>query len=371
MPLGPCDWFHPWWGGYRGRFGWAGRGWNYGRFGGFAPLHGGMRYSNVAMIHDAHIGGAMSVVNAGHFGAGRITAAAATHEQIGGAHMMAGNLPVVPSRASLSASGRAAAPSTIRNGGPSSFYGTHNNISRPASFQHETASLRQSMASNHVGGIPAGGVSNGSFSARGASGTTSRPSAGIAGRESSSFGNRGSQSSTMNGGSRSFTPPNNANRSSSPTTSERPNSGFGNAESRTGQSSSSTRDGFRSFSPPSRSEAGAGSERGTTGTYWNRTSPSTSSPRSYSDGYGRGSSGSRPQLDMHQPIVRGPSYGGSRPGYGGYRAPSYGGSRPSYGGGGSHSAPSYHAPSGGGGHPSGGGGGHSGGGGGHSGGGHR
>ncbi len=25
LPLGPCDWFHPWWGGYRGRFGFAGR----------------------------------------------------------------------------------------------------------------------------------------------------------------------------------------------------------------------------------------------------------------------------------------------------------------------------------------------------------
>ena len=37
--------------------------------------------------------------------------------------MMAGNLPVVPSRASLSASGRAAAPSTIRNGGSQRFFG--------------------------------------------------------------------------------------------------------------------------------------------------------------------------------------------------------------------------------------------------------
>ena len=28
LPIGPCDWFHPWWGGYRGRFGFAGgRGW--------------------------------------------------------------------------------------------------------------------------------------------------------------------------------------------------------------------------------------------------------------------------------------------------------------------------------------------------------
>jgi len=281
---------------------------------------------------------------------------------------MAGNLPVVPSRASLSASGRAAAPSTIRNGGPSRFYGSHNNVAT-SSFAHETAGLRQSMAQNHVGGIPAGGRSNGEFSARSSGGTVQRPSAGVSSRESTGFGNRGTQSSSMNGGSRPFTPPSNTNRTSP---SER-SSGFGNSESRSlesqrsmSQGPSASRDGFRPFTPPSHSEAGTNSERRGNGGYWNRTAPSTPSERSYSDGFGRGSS--RPQLDMHQPIVRGPSYGGSRGGYGGgyggYHAPSYGGSRPSFGGG-SHSAPSYHAPSGG---HSGGGGGHSSGGG-HSGGG--
>jgi hypothetical protein len=366
LPLGPGDWFHPWWGGYGGRFGWAGRGWGYGGYGGFAPLHAGARFSNVAGIHDAHIGGALSVVNAGHFGAGRVTAAAATRAQIGGARMMAGNLPVVPSRASLSASGRAAAPSTVRNGGPSRFYGSSNAGAHSESFAHETSNLRQSMAANHVGGIPAGGRSGGDFSARGASGTMSRPSAGISNRDSS-FGNRGTQSG-MNGGPRSFTPPNNSNRS---TATERSNSGLGNSESRgANQGASGNRDGFRPFTPPSnssasRGESGASADRAGNGGYWNRTGSGESSSRGYSDGFGRGSaSSSRPQLDMHQPIVRGPSYGGSRGsyggGYGGYHAPSYGGSRPSYGGG--HSAPSYHAPSGGG-HSSGGGGGHAGGGG--------
>jgi len=363
LPLGPCDWFHPWWGGYRGRFGWVGgRGWH-GGYGGFRPLHGGNRFSNVAHMNDPHIGRGLSVVNAGHFGAGRITAAAATRAQIGGARMMAGNVPVVPSRASLSASGRAASPSTIRNGGPSRFYGTHNNVARPASFQQQTASLRQSMQQNHVGGVPAGGRSSGEFSARGANGTTQRPSAGVANRGSGSFGNRPGSSSPSQGGVRSFTPP---NRSS-----ETGNAGSLGRGTNQG-SESENRGGFRPFTPPARSESNAGSSGG----YWNRTAPSGGgSQRGYSDGFGRGSS--RPQLDMHQPIVRGPSYGGSRGGYPGYRAPSYGGSRPSYGGGGR--APSYggggRAPSGGGhvgggGHPSGGGGGgHSGGGGSH--GGHR
>jgi len=377
LPLGPCDWFHPWWGGYRGRFGWAGRGWQGGGFGGFRPLHRGTRFSNVANIHNPHIGGALSAVNAGHFGAGQVHPVRATPQQLSGAHMMAGNLPVVPSHASLSASGRAAAPSTIRNGGPSRFYGSHNNMARPASFTQQTASLRQSMQQSHVGGIPAGGRPSGEYSARGTTsgGTTQRPSAGVSNRESSGFGNRGvgNQSSTMQGGNRggfrAFNPPSSTNHPSSPAMSERSNGGFGNSESRgTSQASSQNRDGFRPFTPPShsetsRGESGASAERGGSGGYWNRTAPSSSGQRGYSDGFGRGSS--RPQLDMHQPIVRSPSYGGSRGGYGGYRAPSYGGSRPSYGGG-AHSAPSYHAPSGG--HSSGGGGGHSSGGG-HSGGG--
>src|SRR5579864_2192130 len=140
LPIGPCDWFHPWWGGYRGRFGWVGRGWDHdgGRWGGFQPLHGGTRFSNLYNIRNEHIFRAMSTVGAGRFGAGRVTATAATRQQLNGAHMMAGNLPVVPTRASLSASGRAAAPSTIRNGGSERFFGTHNNMARPVSFQQQT-----------------------------------------------------------------------------------------------------------------------------------------------------------------------------------------------------------------------------------------
>ena len=384
LPLGPCDWFHPWWGGYRGRFGvFDARFGNYGRYGGFAPLHGGTRFSNVNNLHNDHVFRAMSTVNAGHFGAGRVNAVAATREQIGGARMMAGNLPVVPSRASLSASGRSAAPSTIRNGGSERYFGTHNNLSRPASFQQETAGLRQSMQQSHVGAVPAGGRTNSDFAARG-NNSTGRPSAGIQGnRESSNIGNRNASpglSGTQNGnraGSGSFNPPKSANRSS---------------ESARGTASQPVdRGGFRPFTPPpnssaSRGESGASSARGSGGggTYWNRTAPSSMGQRSYGSSAGAYRGGSRPQLDMRQPIVRGPSYGGYSRGesgsYGAYRgAPSYGGSRgtPSYGG--SHSAPSYgggsHAPSGGGSHSTGGrGGGHASGGGGgshSSGGGHR
>ncbi|HEX4783259.1 MAG TPA: DUF6600 domain-containing protein [Candidatus Sulfotelmatobacter sp.] len=466
LPIGPCDWFHPWWGGYGGRFGWAGGygrgGGGYGRYGGFAPLHSGMRYSNLANLHDQRIGRGMSVVNAGRFGAGRVSAMAATREQISGAHMMAGNLPVVPTRASLSASGRAAAPSTIRNGGAQHFYSmTHSNAARPASFQQQTASLRQTMARSHIGAVPAGGRTSFGSSGMGQAGvhgTMQKPSAGTsaATREmgnSSARGNFGAQQSQRsfgqngNGGAyRPFTPPNSA-RSSSPAYSGRTGSsnmgsantgsrnnsyGYGNTQSQRGMTQSPAgNSGYRPFTPPSSSQASrsgayggssAPAARGNSGSYWNRTAPSSSSMGSargnsaygsYGGGsYGRGagSTYSRPQLDMRQPIARSPSsnyggysrgaspaYGGysrgASPAYGGYSrgnagyrgygTPSYGGPRgvPSYGGrapsgGGHYSAPSGGGHYSGGGRSSGGGGGHSsggghsgGGGGGHSGGG--
>ena len=425
LPVGPCDYFHPWWGGYGGRFGVVGfrGGYNgFNRYGGFAPLHNGMRYSNIANLHDNHVGRALSTVNAGHFGAGRVTAVGASREQLSGARMMAGNLPVVPSRASLSASGRAAAPSTVRNTGSQHFVGSaRNNMARPASFQQQTASLRQSMAQNHVGAVPAGGRANASAGFRGgmASSSMQKPSAGTAGgREMNNSTNRSlsnrSLSNQGGGFNRSFNPPSN-------TSSQRSNMGSGMSQRGTMQSPAGNGGGFRPFTPPSSSSSrpssslsnqaarggaysggsynGSAAARGNSGTYWNRTAPSSMAARgtsSYGGSYGSGSS-SRPQLDMRQPIARSPSgayggYGGysrgANPAYGGYGgsrgtpsygSPAYGGQRggaPSYGG--SRGAPSYgggRAPSGGGGHysaPSGGhysGGGHSSGGGGHSGGG--
>jgi hypothetical protein len=423
LPIGPCDWFHPWWGGYRGRFGVV----NVNnihvtnRFGGIGPLHGGNRFSNVNNIHNDHIFRGLSTVNAGHFGTGKMRPVAVTRQQLNGARMMAGNLPVVPSRASLSASGRAAAPSTVRNGGSERFFGqVHNNLARPQSFQQQTAGLRQTMQQNHVGAIPAGGrVSGGEstgFRGSTASTTMQRPSAGtISNREMNNPGNRsvGNQpSSTMQngnrGGFRPFNPPSSGN--------PRPlGSGVGRPSLETprgttrapeavnrGYAPSVNRDGFRPFTPPTHNEISRGGsngpvQRGSSGTYWNRTAPSSQmGSQMHVNGpvYGGSGSSGRPRLDMRQPIVRSPSYGGSRPGYGGYGGygggrsappsyggshgtPSYGGSHGGYGGGGHVSAPSGgggHSSGGGGGHSSGGGGGgggHSGGGGGHSSGGHR
>ena len=322
LPIGPCDRFFPWWGGYRGRFGVAGFGrfGTFNRFGGIAPLHGGTRFSNLAHINDAHIGGAVSTVGAGKFGAGGTTAVAATHEQLSSARMMTGNPPVVPTRASLSASGRAAAPSTIHSGASQHFFGTQSS-SRPESFQQQTARLQQSMQQSHFSAVTAGRATGaGATESRGTSAAAGgKPSAGTAaaGKEASNSASRG------------------ASDTASSTRGE-PN-----------------RSEWKAFTPPSHSSETAGRSggsaetagRGESGSYWNRSAPSSGYSRGGSSGYGGGGGYSRPQLNMRQPIVQPRSSGGD----GGYHgSPSYGGS---------HSAPSS-----GGGHANGGGG-HSGGGG--------
>jgi hypothetical protein len=399
LPIGPCDRFFPWWGGYRGRFGVVGfnRFSTLNRFGGIAPLHGGTRFSNLAHINDPHIGRGLSTVGAGKFGAGRVSAVAATHAQLSNAHMMTGNLPVVPTRASLSASGRAAAPSTIHNTASQHFFGRQS-TARPQSFQQQTAHLQQSMQQNHFSPVAAGGRSTGgvaesrSTESRGMSVAGSgKPSAGTpgAGREMNGGINRsaGNQSAANeNGnrsGTRSFAPPTSSNRPESAQSERSMSSPYSanRSESATPSRGEPNRSEWKTFTPPSHTSEPANrggsspeaSSRGQSGSYWNRNAPSSTDSRgapSGSGSYERGSS-SRPQLNMRQPIAqprssRGysdGSYGGyhGAPSYGGAAprpAPSYGGSHGGYSGGGSHSAPSS-----GGGHSSGGGSGHSSGGG--------
>ncbi|MGA6950684.1 MAG: DUF6600 domain-containing protein [Candidatus Sulfotelmatobacter sp.] len=360
LPLGPCDRFFPWWGGYGGRFGVVGvnRFGTLNRFGGIAPLHAGTRFSNVTHINDPHIGGALSTVAAGKFGAGRTTAVAATRAQLSGARMMTGNMPVVPTRASLSASGRAAAPSTIHNRASQHFFGTQT-ASHTESFQQQTTRLQQSMQQSHFSPVAAGARATGpgatesrvTESRAAESRSASASGFGRSRAGSTSAGRDVNNSATRSAGNDAATNENREEHSSSTQASS--------------TRSDPNRSEWKTFTPPSQSSESAGRAasaadtlRGDGGSYWNRTAPSSSYSRgsSASNGvsnYDRGA-GSRPQLNMRQPIVQPRSSGA----YGGYRgAPSYSGSRPGSSGGASHSAPS----SGGASHSAGGG--HSGGGG--------
>jgi hypothetical protein len=242
----------------------------------------------------------------------------------------------VPTRASLSASGRAAAASTIHNNASQHFFGTQS-TSRPESFQQQTTHLQQSMQQSHFSPVAAGARATGpgSTESRSASATgIGKQSAGTTtpGREMNSGMTRsaGNQAAPNENGSRGSTEPmSSANR---------------------GEQASSTRgepnrSEWKTFTPPSQSSDSAGRAasaadtlRGDGGSYWNRTAPSSSYSReSGSSSYERGAT-SRPQLNMRQPIVQ-PRSSGS---YGGYHgAPSYGGSHGGgYSGGASHSAPS-------------------------------
>jgi hypothetical protein len=341
LPLGPCDHFHPWWGGWGGRFGERDlRGWNRG---GFAPLHGGNRFSNVNLaLHDQHFRGG-TTVSGREFGSGRMSVHPMSHAQFQNARFSTGRLPVTPSRESFSASGRAAAPSTTRN-----------------VVQNEHFfSARNSAA------VQRGAANSGSLN-RGQNSNFNRTESNIRSNNSSNSGmqrfgqtgpNRTENNSTFRGETRGGS---NANVGPA----SRPGNSSGAPSGREGGSNGG---GWQKFSPmptrsspePSRSETGR-YEPGRSGESTSRGSYGSS--RGYGPSYegrgyssdGRGYSGSaRPQLSMRQPIVRPRSYGGGsygRPSYGGG---GYSGGRPSPGyGGGGHSSPSYSggghsAPSGG------------------------
>jgi hypothetical protein len=347
LPIGPCDRFFPWWGGYAGRFGVVGLG-TVNHFGGIAPLHGGTQFSNLAHINDAHIGGALSTVAAGKFGTGRVTAVAATHEQLSGARMMTGNMPVVPTHASLSASGRAAAPSTIHSDAAQHFFGTQS-TSHPQSFQQQTARLQQSMQRSHFSPVAAGARATGPGNV-GSRGTSAAAAKASGGTPASS--KEGNSVATKTGGDQASAS-DNGNRSGS-TAAE---SSQSHAESASSGRGEPNRGEWKTFTPPShggespsRSDGNSESARGESGTYWDRTTQNSGDSHGSIASSPERSNSSRPQLNMRQPIVHprsSASYGGSHGGYSG----------------GSHSASSSGGHSSGGSHSSGGG--HSGGSGGH------
>ena len=402
FPIGPCDFFHPWWGGWGGRFGYTGwGGWNHG---GWGPLHGGNRFSNVwAAQHDPNFRGATSVA-ANRFGQGRTAFSPVSHAMMQNARFATGNLPVTPTRASLSASGRPAAASTMMNRGGNSFFsprGTNQPVTGRSlnSFDREQAQVNNAMRQNGVS--PVNGNQRGFENTNNA-----RTGESSFHKENARTGNVNSNAGNVNEGSRRF----GQTESTRSTADTRGNSNWGSVP-RPGNSvnpeggregGGANGGGWQKFTPmqprstaeqPGRSFSNNGVEN--RGSYGSNSSPSRSygssgygsEGRSYSGSpYGGGAygGGSRPSLSMRQPIVTPRSSGGysGYPGYGGRapsysapsfgRAPSYGGGRaPSYGGGGhapsfggGHSAPSSH----GGGAPHGGGGSH--GGGSHGGGGH-
>jgi hypothetical protein len=208
FPIGPCDRFHPWWGGYGRGFGHVGVG--LANRGGWGPLHGGTRFSNYRLAtQDPRFRGATSVA-ANEFGRGHTNYVRATHAMMRNAHFATGNLPVVPNRQSLSASGRPAAPGSVVNrGGNQHFFSPHGTAtpSTGRTFAQEQAGLSNAMRQNRVTPITgnergAGGQSNARLAQPGFHAQAPRS-------ENSPGGNRETPregSSGANGGYRGFSP---------------------------------------------------------------------------------------------------------------------------------------------------------------------
>jgi hypothetical protein len=354
LPVGPGDWYRPWYGRFGGRFNAVGFRDITNIHEGFGPLHGGRGYSN---LHDAlsndRIRGGISSMNGSEFGRGRVPT---NQERISAdsfrqSSMMSGRMPITPSRQSYSPTGRAADPSAFHN--------------MPSSSQ-------RFFSSNH--GFTGGNAG-------------SRAQTPFAGDRNGMRGNSAAGSQSARPGFRTFTPPSNANRSTGASQGFNGNRGAENrgaTENRPANNGAAN--GWQRFTPPSRESQPNGSNR-------SYQSPQTS--RGPSNSY------SRPTLNMRQPIVtprggssngnsaprgnynysaprgaypggnysapRGGNYSAPRGGYpsGGSSAPRGNYSAPRGGGGGSYSAPRGGGGGGGSSHGGGGGGGsHSGGGGG-------
>ena len=376
LPCGPGDWYHPWygrWGGdyryYDARRGFGDRGFH----DGFSPLgHGRDGFSNFNdAARNGRVRAGFSSMEGRNFGRGAVPM---NQERISAsrfsqARMVGGRMPFTPTRASYSPTGRGADARSFRSAPPASQH-FFNGGNRNAGFNRGGAN------SFARGRSPASNGSRGSFRAMNSNGV----------------GSRGAITSSRSGW-RNFTPPSGNSRSGFQGNRGAVNSGRGSFGNRSGGSSfggTANRGGnWQHFTPQARQAYRPGGGAGYGGNqqrgYQGRGYQGQSDP--YRGGYSNGR-GSRPPLNMHQPIVqprggnggygRSP-YGGRSRGYsaprGGYSAPRggsgyRGGGGGSRGGGGGYRGGGGGASrGGGGGYRGGGGGGSRGGGGGHSGGG--
>jgi hypothetical protein len=330
LPCGPGDWYHPWYGRYGGSFhaeGFHGAGGN-NFHNGWAPLRGGGRgFSNVnEASRNDHVRAGMSSMDSRSFGHGTVPAhqTGMSAGEFRNASMVSGKMPVNPGRGSYSASSREASPSTIRNTASNSqhFYSSSRNSGGTAQ-----SSRGYGATSNQRNGGNSG-YSNSTRSAQpninganrgGASNSTARPGYRTFSPPSSSGANRGAPSTQSNTRGPTTNNPGNRGGFGSPNSASRPYQPP-NAQSNTRgpMANPGNRGGFGAPNGGSRPYQG---------------------PNSAARGGYPGGGGSRPPLNMRQPIVtprNGGNSGGSRGGSGGgYRGGGGGGSHGG-GGGGSH-----------------------------------
>jgi FecR protein len=362
LPIGPGDFFHPWWG----------RGFNRVNVvnitnirnihNGVAPLLGRSGVRGASNLNGAltnpRIRQAISTMPANQFGKGRVPTQ--THsvdaKTFQGASAMTGRMPVVPTKESLRTSDRQASPSSMhgRAGNAQHFFGK-TPAAPPRPFNEQAAQVQKMVQESKASAAnSAGQKGNTATAAPGA-----RPQATAPGNNNAARTTRNSNpsapgsTSSVNRGATTSKPgaPGTAGRPNSSGTAQKtggwqpfkprtapPSQSVNRASKPTVPSGTTTRPGGQTF--PSRPETARPAAPGRTGT--------TAAPRQSAK-----STTSRPPLDLHRPIVTPrstPSYSAPRGNPGG---------SPSHGGGGSSRPPASSAPSrpsGGsqGGHPSGG-----------------
>ena len=366
LPIGPGDWYHPWYGRWGGRMNVVNmtniHNTTIINHAGLGPLAGprGRQFSNInEVLTNPRVRSGLSSMLGSQFGRGAVPRHQdpISESSLRQGSMLTGKMPVTPTRASYSPTDRAANPSTFRSAPPNSqrFF-TAPRTTSAANTQGMRSGMNAAPHSNLADRTqPLTGFNKPGTSAAGPSSremSTSRPST----PETSRTNARPNW--------HTFTPPSSATiNGQAPNARSNSGSAFGGNSARSTftpptshqnqPAQGGNQGGWQHFTPPSRESQTQPSGRSFT--------PPSSSQRQFqppasSSRGGYSNSSSRPPLNMRQLIVRprnGSSSGAAAPRGGPYKAPSGGShaapSGSSHGGssgGGSHGGGSHHSSSG-------------------------
>ena len=156
LPIGPGDFFYPWYERNGSQLNVVNvtdatditklnRG-----VGGVAPLRDDHQFSNVALAAvDVRIRKAISVVPADRFGTGRSAPATVSRRAFRDARIITGNLPIVPTRETLSATNRPASPSSMMSGGRQErFFTKRQPAAAPQFLDRPAAQIQEGIQGN-------------------------------------------------------------------------------------------------------------------------------------------------------------------------------------------------------------------------------
>jgi len=116
------------------------------------PLRDDNQFSNVALAAvDVRIRKAISTLPADRFGTGRSAPGTVSRRAFRGARIITGNLPIVPTRETLSATNRSASPSSIAmmsGGRPERFFTKRQPPAAPRSLDRQAAQIQEGIQGN-------------------------------------------------------------------------------------------------------------------------------------------------------------------------------------------------------------------------------